>query len=516
MNGRVLAHALLQTTGQELRMVYALLCKTNIIDMLTAKTKDFFSKDIDNFNEALKEEVKKLERYSDIELQVKLLTEMTRVLDINGMRYDCLEDIETQSEVIVQATHQQMLKSDKDYAAFIELANEQEAYQLMIQYQMQKLFAAFDAKFRELSEEQSTNFTEKIQQLLTGLPIEKQQQLKQSLDIAELTHETLRMAILTQGSVIVLSMIVEVAGFSAYTTLTTAIASTMALSGVALPFGVYTVATALFSMMMSPFMLIPLALGGGGLLLKHQNKHVKKKLLPLGILQLTLPIVAQNRIGQIDSTPFTRHWQQQVKRYEELFAKREDYKVAIHQQQLEITEHEEAREKHVRQMELDKEKVQAYKAFIGKYIATVPKEERTPLLQEGIDWLIIKESERAALNNQQEENRGRKGLWQVIASSIDNTKLKARKKQIQKDIDEKLKVLTEAFLEMDSSVLQAEREQIQLYQASATLHREKALDYEELVTTGKEKLKELKTRLKITHDQIGTLQDEYYGLEDVD
>ena len=60
MNGRVFAHALLQTTGEELRMVYALLFKTNIVGMMTAKTKDFFSKDTDHFNESLKDEVKKL------------------------------------------------------------------------------------------------------------------------------------------------------------------------------------------------------------------------------------------------------------------------------------------------------------------------------------------------------------------------------------------------------------------------------------------------------------------------
>ena len=162
MNGRVFAHALLQTTGEELRMVYALLFKTNIVGMMTAKTKDFFSKDTDYFNESLKAEVKKLERYSDAELQVKLLAEMAQALELKGTRYNHIQDIESQSEAIVQAMHEQMLKDDKDYQAFIELADEQEAYQLLIQYQMQKLFSAFHEKFRELSEEQSTDFTEKI------------------------------------------------------------------------------------------------------------------------------------------------------------------------------------------------------------------------------------------------------------------------------------------------------------------------------------------------------------------
>ena len=169
MNGRVFAHALLQTTGEELRMVYALLFKTNIVGMMTAKTKDFFSKDTDHFNESLKAEVKKLERYSDAELQVKLLTEMARALELKGTRYNHIQDIESQSEAIVQAIHEQMLKDDKDYEAFNKSADEQETYQLIIQYQMQKLFSAFHDKFRELSEEQSTDFTEKIKKLLTDI-----------------------------------------------------------------------------------------------------------------------------------------------------------------------------------------------------------------------------------------------------------------------------------------------------------------------------------------------------------
>ena len=515
MNGRVFAHALLQTTGEELRAVYALLFKTNIVSMMTAKTKDWLSKDTDHFNESLQAEVKKLARYSDAELQVKLLTEMVRALELKGLNYHHIRDIESQSEAIVQALHEQILKDDKDYRAFTELADEQEVYLLLIQYQMQKLFSTFHDKFRELNEEQSVEFTEKIKQMLTDLSLEKQYILKQKLDIDELTNEAIRSAILTQGSVIVLSAIVEVAGFSAYITLTTAIAATMALVGVTLPFGVYTLATTLFSMLINPFILIPLALGGGGVLLKHQNKSLKKKLLPVGVLQMTLPIIAQNRIGQVDSAPFIEHWQQQVAHYEELLAKRAEYKEAIVKKQADITKYEEDREHHVREMEVNEEKVKTYKAFIGKYITTVPEQERTPILHEGIEWLTSKEQELIALDEQQEENRGRKGLWNVITSTIDHTKLHIQKKQIQKELDEKRYLLADVFLEMDSSVLQTERHYVQVYEASVATHREKAFIYDEQATTAKEKLKELKIRLNITNEQIGALQDEYYGLEDI-
>lgn len=515
MNGRVFAHALLQTTGEELRAVYALLFKTNIVSMVTAKTKDLLKQETDHFNESLQAEVKRLARYSDAELQVKLLTEMVRALELKGMTYHDIQDIERQSEAIIQALHEQLLKDDKEYKAFMELADEQETYDLLVHYQMQKLFSAFHDKFRELNEEQSVEFTEKIKQIITDLPLEKQHFLKQQLGMDELTNEAIRSAILEQGSVVVLSAIVEVAGFSAYITLTTAIAATMALAGVTLPFGVYTLATTLFSMLINPFILIPLALGGGGVLLKYQNKNLRKKLLPVGVLQMTLPVMAQNRIGQVDSEPFIEHWQQQVERYEELLTKRAEYKEAIIKKQADITEYEEEREQHVRAMEAHKEKVETYKVFIGKYITTVPEQERTPVLREGIEWLAVKEQALLALEAQQEESRGRKGFWHVITSTIDRTKLQVQKKQLQKELDEKQRVLAEAFLDIDSSVLQTERHAIHVHQKSAATHREKAFIYDEQATTAKEKLKELKTRLNITDEQIDVLREEYYGLEDI-
>ena len=133
MNGRVFAHALLQTTGEELRAVYALLFKTNIVSMMTAKTKDWLSKDTDHFNESLQAEVKKLARYSDAELQVKLLTEMVRALELKGLNYHHIRDIESQSEAIVQALHEQMLKDHKDYETFIDLADEQDRLRRILQ-----------------------------------------------------------------------------------------------------------------------------------------------------------------------------------------------------------------------------------------------------------------------------------------------------------------------------------------------------------------------------------------------
>lgn len=512
MNGKILIQALLQTSGNELRMVYALLLKTNILGMMTAKTKDFFSKETDHFNETLKTEMTKMERFSDEELQVKLFTEITRLLDLPAKTYNTPVEIEMQGDAIMEAVHRAMLNDDKDYERLVESPNNREIYQLIIQYQMQKVFSAFDTKFRELDEKKTTDFTKKIQGFLMELPNEKQQELKSKLEIDDLSTEAIRMAILTQGSVVVLSIIVEVAGFEAYTTLTSAIAAAMALVGVTLPFGFYTFATSLFSILINPLILLPLALGGGGLLLKHQNKSMKKKLLPVGILQITLPLVAQAKIGEADFAPFITHWEKQEARHRELTIKRAEYEAALLDKEAEIKFYEEQRESHVQMMESEKEKVKTYKVFIGSHIATLPVEERTSALQEGIDFLASIKEEIAAIEQQKGENRERKGLWRTISATIDNTKLNVRKNQLQKESEERQKELVEELLKSEGAFLQAERESLLVHQANAKEQREKALVYDEKAATAKEKAKELKNRLKIMNEQIKQLQNEYYGL----
>ncbi|MGM9951223.1 MAG: hypothetical protein ACI33P_13915 [Lysinibacillus sp.] len=487
MNGKMLAQALLQTRGEELRMAYALVLKTNIIGMMATKTKDFFSKESDHSNEALKAEMKKLERFSDEELQVKLFTEMTKILDLPGVRYDSPLEIEMQAEAIIQAVHAGMLKDDKDYETFVSSAEDREIYQLIIHHQMQKVFSIFDSKFRELDEKKATDFTKQMQGFLMDLPEEQQQELKGRLGIDELTAEVIRTAIVTQGAVVVFSAIVEVAGFEA----------------------------PLFSLLISPFVLIPLALGGGGLLLKPPTKSMKKKLLPVGILQLILPLFVRPRIGEVDFAPFIAHWKKQEARYRELVEKRNQHEEAILAKEAERKHHEERRESHVQMREAEQEKALVYKLFIGRHITTMPVEERTYAIQAGIDAITFKAEEMESLERQKEGNRARKGLWRTISATIDNTKLSVRKKQLQKEIEEKRDELVEEFLTIEGSFLQEERERLLSHRMNAAEQREKALIHDASATAAKEKAKELKNRLKIVNDQLKQLQSAYYGLEHI-
>ena len=62
MDGRILANSIVSLKGTDLRMVYALLCRKNLGQLLSSKTKGLFSKEgQDHFTKFLEDEVKKVE-----------------------------------------------------------------------------------------------------------------------------------------------------------------------------------------------------------------------------------------------------------------------------------------------------------------------------------------------------------------------------------------------------------------------------------------------------------------------
>mgnify|MGYP003455503581 CR=1 FL=1 len=97
MDGKILAQGLLQAKGDELRLVYALLVETKMHEMIVAKAKDVFDKDIDHFNENLQKEIKRLYTYSDVELQVRLFLYLLKQLKISGAHFN----LKTETYVLI-------------------------------------------------------------------------------------------------------------------------------------------------------------------------------------------------------------------------------------------------------------------------------------------------------------------------------------------------------------------------------------------------------------------------------
>ncbi|MCM3721195.1 hypothetical protein [Solibacillus isronensis] len=305
MDGKILAQGLLQSKGDELRLVYALLVETKMHEMIVAKAKDLFDKDGDHFNGNLQKEIKRLDTYSDEELQVRLFLYLLKQLKINGAHFNLKTEIDYACQQIVEKAHELQLKQDKDYQAFVVGQNDLEAV-LLVKYQMHKVFQSFDESLKEMSPEQTDDFVEQIEQFIASLPEQKQREIKEKLQLDELTSKTVKQLVLSQGSVVVLAIIVEVAGFTAFTTLTSTMAALFGLVGITLPFGAYIFATSALSILTGPIGIAAI-MAGGGYLLKKQNDKMKLSFVPIGVVQLLLPAV-MDEADQVDYAPFITEW----------------------------------------------------------------------------------------------------------------------------------------------------------------------------------------------------------------
>lgn len=120
MDGKRLAQGLLNATGDDLRLVYALVMETKLYDLLLAKAKDVMTKDLNHFEQNLQEEIKRLHQYPDEQLQLQLFLYMLEQLEIKGAHYNLLTEIEYACTQIVEKAHALQLKQDKQYKQFAE------------------------------------------------------------------------------------------------------------------------------------------------------------------------------------------------------------------------------------------------------------------------------------------------------------------------------------------------------------------------------------------------------------
>lgn len=516
MDGKIFASSLVNLKGQELRMLYALLFKTNIVSLIGAKTKDIFNKDVDHFNADLQKEIAKIEHISDEALQLELFLRLTEIFELKGTHYDLPLEIEQQSALIISEIHKEMKKEDKDYKEFISSAEDKTELQLLIQYQMQKLFSTFDGKFRELESNEQDDFTAKIHQFIDELPAEKQTQLKDKLKIDDLTNESIRQVMMTQGSVIVLSIIVEVAGFAAYTTLTTAIATTMAIVGVTLPFGVYTFATSLLSLIVNPFILVPLVLGGGGWLLARQNKNLRKKLVPVVVLQMTLPTIIG--LGNADETkfqPFISRWQHHKDKQQELVNQKHEFLKEIAYREKKVKKHEQEIAQRIKKLKKVNEQRQQIRISCAQLIYSIQPEEQSSIYNTLLQVVASKKEKIASLEIEMTQNANQTGFWNTITTVFDNSSLRSDIRSLTKDIEQTEVQLIDELLVMKSTVLQDERARYTAFQDEVELLLQERSDYSQKNMVLNREILDFEDELREVKKELKDHQKRYYGLNDI-
>lgn len=516
LDGQILANSLVSLKGTDLRMVYALFCKTNIGDLLFSKTKDFFSKEeSDNFTRHLEEEVSKIEHKNDNELQVNIFLEITRLLKLRGTKYSLDKEITDQCSNISNDVFAQLQKQDKNFRKFSESKSNSSKLQLMVQYQMSKVFNEIDNSFQDFSIQDQTKFANQVNEYIHSLPIEKQNKIKEKLGVNDLTDEMVRKAIATSGTSIVFAIIVEVSGFAFYTTATSLVASFAGLFGLTLPFGFYTGLTSTIAVLANPLFILPLLLGGGALLINHQNKALRKKLLPIIVMQIALPYMSGGT-GSVKSEPFIKEWH--IRYDKALNLTREMKKLALMIKDItnEISEKEQT--------------ITYYKNEIYSCETEILKEKQNilyALKHYPVDQLDVNESFRTHSNKYQkglmkiESLKTKKystvstGIFNRIGNSISNfsTSLDIRNKQ--GEAEDLLDTMVEDILSSESMFKKVEREKVNLLKDKIQQLKKNKYNESKNILELEEKMKRYVQQQSSYQKQLKNYEKEHYGLADI-
>ena len=131
----------------------------------------------------------------------------------------------------------------------------------MVRFSMDGWFRGLGAKLRDLPEDEQEALVQNLVESIRSMPGKQRRAMLKKLGTDQITTEIVRKAALngTLGTAFVVA--VEIAGFSAYTFATSALASIAGVVGLTLPFGVYTTLTSFMAFFANPFLMVP-ALAG--------------------------------------------------------------------------------------------------------------------------------------------------------------------------------------------------------------------------------------------------------------
>jgi len=514
VDGQILASSLVSLKGTDLRMIYALLCKTNIGHLLSSKTKDLFSKEEQNhFTKHLEEEVNRLKNIDDSILQLDLFLELTKLLNLQGTKYTLQKEIEDQCTTIVNEVYKQYQKQDKHFRLFSENQPNTTKLQQMVIYQMRKVFTELDASFQDFSIGDQIKFASQVNDYIHSLPEDKQVKIKERLGVDDLTDELVRKAIATSGTSIVFAIIVEVSGFAFYTTATSLMATFAGLLGLTLPFGFYTGLTSTIAVLSNPLFIIPLLLGGGAVLVNHQNKSLKKKLLPIIVMQITLPFMSKED-EFISFNNIIQEWEIRYNQYhnlhselEEILLKQKDNKNDIIQCERRIKECNKQIAVQIGQIQYEKQQIlttlkcsNMNSLAISSIFNTYKNQYQT---------IIVKIRD---LENSKRSNPVKPGFFKLLQRKIINVGTFLDINDENKKIEGILEKMVTEVLRSTSSFKQTEREKVkQMENNIAKLTAER-----NTTETNKRKLHEVSSNLNQEHraytQKIKLFEKENYGV----
>ena len=146
---------------------------------------------------------------------------------------------------------------------------------------LRRMFAEVEAELAKKSPAERAAFALDLSNRLDALPDDVKERIRRQAGIADFSSEALMRtgAIAAVGSVIAGS--INVAGFAAYTTLTSTLAGMASLFGMHLSFHTFIFATSALAFAANPVVVGGAMVLGGGLLTRRANQKIRDCLIPV-------------------------------------------------------------------------------------------------------------------------------------------------------------------------------------------------------------------------------------------
>jgi hypothetical protein len=149
----------------------------------------------------------------------------------------------------------------------------------LVRHTMARIFEQLQKEFEKLDPEKQREVVEEIESALKQLDPEEQEKLRQGANLDSLTADALMRSGALASLGVGLATLVSIAGFGAYTALTTIMATLAGAFGLTLPFGAYIAATSLLAFVTNPLVLVA---GGGAVgyaLTRSTNRKIRDNLM---------------------------------------------------------------------------------------------------------------------------------------------------------------------------------------------------------------------------------------------
>jgi hypothetical protein len=513
MSGQILSQALAKLSGHDLRLVYALLCKTNIFNLISTKTKDLLSSDESNhFSKHLEEEAKKLLSKTDEEIRLSLFLELTKIAQLKGGRYDLKKEIEDKCQEIVDWAFNEFQKKNKEFQQYYK-EKDIDKLEAMIHWQMNQVFKELDLKLIGLSEYEQDQLAEKVLEFVNSLPSDQQEKIKEKLGVQEISNKVVKNIMAQSGASILFATIVEVSGFAFYTTATSMLAAFMGFFGITLPFGAYTTLTSTIAFLANPLFILPLILGGGVLLVNHQNKSLRKRLVPIVLMQISLPYLTNPEISYHDLSVISNEWIPKFDNYKQLY-----HKLKLNQEeQRKLNREISALNTKLQAREADKkEKENKISAIKEKLKEKLKNDKGRPYIEGLTNQLHSMQNQIVGLEEQIKiEKRSSTGFWRSIKTALKTSNYQLEIASLKRRMDQTFEQMVEIILQGKLEYANEQFGQVNSLQLEIQELLQQISTLQIQLSEKNKELSNLRIKERTIRNEIKNKEIETYGLEHI-